>query len=360
MRDTIHVGLVVGARPNLVKAAALLKAFAPHPRIRTQFIHTGQHYDGLMSGVFLRDLGIPAPHCQLRVGSATHAVQTGRVMTRLEAWLTGRQIDRLMVVGDVNSTMAAAIVGAKLGIPVDHIEAGLRSGDRSMPEEINRIVTDSISSRFFASEPAGVENLVREGHPSARIHHVGNVMIDTLKRLLPRARARRAWKAHGLRPKEYALATLHRAGNVDLPARLDVLIRTLDTVAHKLPVLFPVHPRTRRRLRAARRFRRVRLLEPLGYLDFLSLLSQSRLVIADSGGIQDETTALGIPCLTTRDTTERPITVSLGTSTLVGTHPRILLRKVEEILDGRYKQGAIPPLWDGRAGERIARILLAS
>jgi UDP-N-acetylglucosamine 2-epimerase (non-hydrolysing) len=312
-----------------------------------------------MSGIFLRELGIPSPDCQLKVGSASHAVQTGRVMARLEAWLTGRRIDRLVVVGDVNSTMAAAIVGAKLGIPVDHVEAGLRSGDRSMPEEVNRIVTDSISSRLFASEAAGVENLLREGHAPTRIHHVGNVMIDTLKRLLPRATARRTWRARGVRPLEYAVATLHRPRNVDTPERLDDLIGALESVAKVLPVFFPVHPRTRRRLHAARPFHRVRLLDPLGYLDFLSLMSRSRFVIADSGGIQDETTFLGIPCLTTRDNTERPITVSLGTSTLVGTRPRLILGKVHEILDGRYKRGMVPPLWDGRAAERIARILWA-
>lgn len=356
-REQLTVALVVGARPNLVKAAALIRAFAERPRLRTLLIHTGQHYDDAMSGAFFRDLGIQAPRVQLRVGSGTHAVQTARIMTRLEKALEGRRVDRVMVVGDVNSTLAGALVAAKLGIPCDHVEAGLRSGDRGMPEEINRLVTDSIAARLFASEPAGVENLLREGHDPASIHHVGNVMIDSLVRLLPGAAARAAWRDYGLRPRAYAVLTLHRPSNVDQTPRLRRILKGLARVARDVPVVFPVHPRTRRRIGGLGETRGLTILEPLGYGDFLSLMSGSRMAITDSGGIQEETTYLGIPCLTLRDSTERPITVSMGTNTLIGSDVDRLLEKVQEILEGRYKAGAIPPLWDGRASERIAGIV---
>jgi len=356
--DTVRdLVVVVGARPNFVKAAPLVSAFARHPNLRTRIVHTGQHYDEAMSRSFLRDLSLPRPDAHLRVGSGTHGLQTGRVMERLEAYLDARHVDRLVVVGDVNSTMGAALTGAKLGIPVDHVEAGLRSGDRSMPEEINRIVTDSVASRFFVSEPSGVRNLLQEGHPRSRIHHVGNVMIDSLVRALPRARARAIWTSLGLSVREYGVVTLHRPANVDDPQRLESIRRALVRVAGRCPLVFPVHPRTAHRLGRLAKGGAVRWTVPLGYLDFLSLLSGSRLVITDSGGIQEETTYLGIPCLTLRSNTERPITVEQGTNTLVGADMTLLERLIEEVLSGAYRRGRRPRLWDGRAAERIARIL---
>lgn len=357
MRALLRLALVVGARPNLVKAAPLVRAFGARRGLRATLIHTGQHYDDAMSGVFLRHLEIKEPERHLRVGSGSHAVQTARIMTRIEQVFRAERFDRVMVVGDVNSTLAASLVAVKLGMPVDHVEAGLRSGDRSMPEEINRIATDAIAARFFASEPAGVRNLLREGHDRATVHLVGNVMIDSLRRVLPRARARAAWADYGLAPGGYAVATLHRPANVDARDRLLGLIEALQKIAASTPVLFPVHPRTRKRLPRGLRLPGVRLLDPLGYLEFLSLLSRCRLVVTDSGGIQEEATALRVPCLTMRDTTERPITVSLGTNTLVGSDYGLLQRKVDAILGGRYKKGALPPLWDGRAAERIAAIV---
>jgi UDP-N-acetylglucosamine 2-epimerase (non-hydrolysing) len=345
------VVLVAGARPNFVKAAALLHAFARHGR-RLVLVHTGQHYDAAMSDVFLRQLGIPEPDAHLGVGSGSHAEQTARLLTGLEGFLQGREVARLLVVGDVNSTMAAALVGAKLGIPVDHVEAGLRSGDRRMPEEINRIVVDSVAARFWVSEPAGVENLLREGHPAAAIHHVGNVMIDSLLRILPEARARAIGSEMGLAAGGYAVVTLHRPSNVDDPARLAEIVASLRRLSARVPIVFPVHPRTRARLEAISTDG-LRLTPPLGYLEFLSLLSGSAAAITDSGGIQEETTCLGIPCLTLRDTTERPVTLSLGTNTLVGSDLALLEAKVTEVVEGTYKTGRVPELWDGRAAERI-------
>lgn len=353
-----RIVLIAGARPNFVKAAALMRAFSSEPRLQTTFVHTGQHYDEAMSGAFLRDLGLAAPDVHLRAGSGTHAVQTGRVMQRLEAYLMERAVDRLVVVGDVNSTLAAALVGAKLGIPVDHVEAGLRSRDRSMPEEINRVATDTVASRLFVSEPAGVENLRREGHTASSIHHVGNVMIDSLMRLLPHARRAAHWKTLGLAPGGYAVITLHRPSNVDVPERLRRIREALAGVSRRLPAVFPVHPRTACRMRdlPGHQLDGLHLTPPLGYRDFLSLLSACRVVITDSGGIQEETTFLRIPCLTLRDTTERPVTVRLGTNTLVRT-PERLGAMVDRVLRGSYKKGRVPALWDGRAASRIARIL---
>jgi UDP-N-acetylglucosamine 2-epimerase (non-hydrolysing) len=275
-------------------------------------------------------------------------------MLRLERWLLGRQTDRLIVVGDVNATLAAALVGAKLGIPVDHVEAGLRSGDRGMPEEINRVATDTIASLLFASEPAAVANLRREGHSPDTILHVGNVMIDSLARFLPRARKRAAWLDEGLQPGAYGVVTLHRPSNVDDPARLAALYAALGRIAGELPLVFPAHPRTRR---PGAPVPGLRVRDPLGYLEFLSLVSGSRLVITDSGGIQEETTFLGIPCLTLRDSTERPITVELGTNTLVGSNAARLVALAGNVASGRYKKGSVPPLWDGHAAERIADAL---
>ena len=356
MSSALELALVVGARPNFVKAAALLAAFGRWPRLRTTLVHTGQHYDPALSGDFVRELGLPQPEVHLRVGSGSHAVQTARILVRLERWLRGRRVDRLIVVGDVNSTLAAALVGAKLRIPVDHVEAGLRSGDRGMPEETNRIVTDSVASLLFVSEPAGVENLRHEGHAPSSIHHVGNVMIDSLARFLPRSRERAAWRDESLEPGAYGVVTLHRPSNVDDPARLAALYEALGRIARQLPLVFPAHPRTPRPDPAPPG---LRVRDPLHYLEFLSLVSGCRLVITDSGGIQEEATFLGIPCLTLRDTTERPITVEQGTNTLVGPDPGRLVSLAEDVIAGRYKTGSVPPLWDGHAAERIAEVLSA-
>jgi len=355
-----RIVLVVGARPNFVKAAALLAAFSRQRDLETVLVHTGQHYDESMSGAFLRSLKLPRPDFYLGVGSGGHAPQTARVLARLEAVLKQYPADRLVVVGDVNSTMAAALVGAKLGIPVDHVEAGLRSFDRTMPEEINRIVTDTVATRFFASEPSGVRNLLKEGHPRRSIFHVGNVMIDTLKNLLPQARRIAFWRGLGLVRGAYGVVTLHRPSNVDRAAALRRIFELLRGVSERIPLVFPVHPRTRRRLGRLAQARSVRLLPPLPYPDFLSLLWGSRLVITDSGGIQEETTFLRIPCLTLRNSTERPITVRRGTNTLLGKDLHRLLPEVRRILKGSYKSGSVPELWDGRASERIARAMSGS
>jgi UDP-N-acetylglucosamine 2-epimerase (non-hydrolysing) len=351
-----------------MKVAPLLRAIEAYPRIRTGLIHTGQHYDESLSKVFFDELEIRPPDVCLNVGSGTHGAQTACIMERLETVLQagqpfGTPYDRVVVVGDVNSTMAAALVAAKLGIPIAHVEAGLRSFDRSMPEEINRLVTDTLSDLLFVSEPAGVANLMREGHPPEQIHLVGNVMIDTLRRLLPKARSRDTLRDCGVEKGRYAVMTLHRPANVDRPETLARILDVCVSVSGRLPIVFPVHPRTERRIRdfglsaklsGASDFR---LVPPLGYLDFLALTSQARVIITDSGGLQEESTALGIPCLTMRPNTERPITVEMGTSTLVGDDMRELECRLGEVIAGTYKKGQCPALWDGKAAERIAGIL---
>jgi UDP-N-acetylglucosamine 2-epimerase (non-hydrolysing) len=367
MKD-IHLACVVGARPNFMKMAALLRALAAYPQTRPMLIHTGQHYDENLSTIFFEQLGMRSPDVHLEVGSGSHGSQTARVLERFEEVLqrgpgAGQRFDYVVVVGDVNSTMAASLAAAKLGIPVAHIESGLRSFDRTMPEEINRIVTDSIADRLFVSEPAGVENLRREGHPESRIHLVGNVMIDTLLRLLPQARACDTLARYGLEPGGFGVVTLHRPANVDRPESLSPLLDVLIEMSDRLPFVFPVHPRTRHRMEQfglAERFgkaRRIVQLPPLGYLEFLALTSQARVTVTDSGGLQEESTAVGIPCLTVRPNTERPITVSEGTSTLVGNDPAQLRAGLNAVLTGTYKTGCCPALWDGRAAERIAAIL---
>jgi len=363
---------VVGARPNFMKMAPILRALRAYPQIRPILIHTGQHYDPQLSDVFFQDLEMPRPDVHLNVGSGTHAQQTARILEKMEEVLLagtpeGKKFDRVIVVGDVNSTMAAALAAVKLGIPVAHVEAGLRSFDRSMPEEINRIVTDAVADMLFVSEPSGVENLRREGHSEEQIHLVGNVMIDTLLALLPRAREIGTPQRLGLSVGEYAVVTLHRPSNVDHAEALSGLLEVLAEVAAELPVVFPIHPRTRQRIETfglghlldgqGSGSRRIWALPPLGYLEFLSLTSQAKVVITDSGGLQEESTALGIPCLTVRPNTERPITVSEGTSTLVGNDPVKLRCCLEDVLAGRYKTGKCPALWDGHAAERIGERL---
>lgn len=369
----MHLACVVGARPNFMKMAPILRALKKYSEVKPVLIHTGQHYDPQLSDVFFRDLEMPPPDIHLNVGSGSHGQQTARILERVEEVLlagpgNGDRYDRVLVVGDVNSTMAAALAAVKLGIPVAHVEAGLRSFDRTMPEEINRIVTDSVADLLFVSEPSGLENLRREGHPEEHLHLVGNVMIDTLFCLLPRARQLDTLTCLGLQPGQYGVVTLHRPSNVDRPDTLTGLLKVLSEMARELPIVFPVHPRTRDRIASfglehlldGQKAERsgIRVMPPLGYLEFLSLTSQAKVVITDSGGLQEESTALGIPCLTLRPNTERPITVTEGTSTLVGSDPENLRKAVHDVLEGRYKTGRCPNLWDGKAAERIARILV--
>ena len=346
---------VIGARPNFMKAAAVYAAC--RQRNGSQIIvHTGQHYDYSMSGVFFEQLGLPTPDINLEVGSASHAQQTAQVMLRLEPILLGERPDRVIIYGDVNSTLAAGLVCAKISLPVAHVEAGLRSFDRAMPEEINRVLTDQIADLLFTPSEDGNANLLREGVRAAHIHFVGNVMIDTLIKCLPLARQ----LGHAQYPDRYALVTLHRPSNVDDDATLNTIMATLVRLSERVPVVFPVHPRTRQRIAGLRQWQaapNVRLIEPLGYLEFINLEQTAAVVITDSGGIQEETTFMGVPCLTLRQNTERPVTVEIGTNLLIGSDYARLERAVDEILAGKAKVGHIPPLWDGRAGERIADIL---
>ena len=361
----MHILHVVGARPNFMKAAPVLRALSEHSGVRQTLVHTGQHYDPVMSDVFFRELEMPQPDCNLEVGSGTHAQQTAAVMAAFEPVLLDRKPDLVLVYGDVNSTVAAALVSSKLGIRVGHVEAGLRSRDRSMPEEINRVLTDQISDMLFTPSADGAENLLREGIAPSKIHRVGNVMIDTLARLLPRAET----DFPSGESSPYALVTLHRPSNVDdLPWLREVLF-TLATLSDQLNVIFPVHPRTRQRLDALGTLPeangRLRLLEPLPYLGFVALERHAALVITDSGGIQEETTFLGVPCLTVRENTERPITVELGTNRLVGRDIQRLRTEVGEILQRGIRPGGaerLPtcrvPLWDGHAAQRIAQSIV--
>lgn len=348
---------VVGARPNFMKVAPVMAALSGVTGIEQILVHTGQHYDVNMSDIFFRQLGIREPDVNLQVGSASHTVQTAQIMTRFEEVVTQRQPDLVLVYGDVNSTMAATLVCAKMMIRVGHVEAGLRSNDRTMPEEINRLVTDQLADLLFTPSEDGDQNLLREGVAKEKIHFVGNVMIDTLARLLPEAKK---IQPDGL-PERFALVTLHRPSNVDDPGTLLRLVETLERISYKLPVLFPIHPRTHRRLLDIGWERPLhadlQLLDPVGYIDFLALQLRASVVITDSGGVQEETTYLGIPCLTVRNNTERPVTVTLGTNTLVYQDMRRLMTEIENILAGSRKQGRIPPLWDGKASERIAQVI---
>ncbi|MEZ6035067.1 MAG: UDP-N-acetylglucosamine 2-epimerase (non-hydrolyzing) [Planctomycetaceae bacterium] len=360
---------IVGARPNFMKMAPILHAFKKYEDAQPVLIHTGQHYDKNLSDVFFDELNIRKPDLFLGVGSGTHAEQTAKVMVALEkvfmeAAANLKPFHRLVVVGDVNSTLAATLAAAKLQIPVAHVEAGLRSFDRSMPEEVNRIVTDSLSDLLLVSEPQGVANLKAEGQPDSKIRLVGNVMIDTLLAQVEKARQRSILSDLGLRSGEYCVVTLHRPSNVDQQESLQSLVDVLRRVSEALPVVFPIHPRTRERLQGFGLLEplesapHVVLQEPLGYNDFLSLTSQARVIVTDSGGLQEESTALLIPCLTMRENTERPITVTEGTSTLCGSSAAVLEQYLEQVIQGTYKHGQCPALWDGHAAERIVEALL--
>ena len=355
---------IVGARPNFMKIAPVMDAFERTGEIDQVLVHTGQHYDEELSKYFFDDLGLPRPDVGLGVGSGSHGVQTGRVMIALEPVLERVCPDWVFTVGDVNSTVAAALVAAKLGIRVAHVEAGLRSGDWTMPEEINRVVTDRLSDALFTTETAANENLAREGVPPERVHFVGNVMIDTLERHRERAAALNVAEGMGLSPGGYLLVTLHRPSNVDDPERLTALINSLGEIVAGTghDVLLPVHPRTAARVKELgleQLFQPLTVLPSLRYLEFLSLMQDAACVITDSGGIQEETTVLGVPCVTVRPNTERPVTLTHGTNRLYGGDPHGLLDVVHEALLSE-RSALRPPLWDGHAAERIASIVLGS
>jgi UDP-N-acetylglucosamine 2-epimerase (non-hydrolysing) len=351
---------VVGARPNFVKMAPVIHALGSEPRLRQLVVHTGQHYDERLSAEMLSDLEFPAPDVFLGIGSGTHAEQTGKALIALERVLVEHRPSLVVVGGDVNSTLAAALAASKLGIPVAHVEAGLRSDDWTMPEEINRVLTDRLSEYLFTHSPEAHANLEEEGIDPTRVHYVGNTMIDSLRRFEPKARALQAWAALGLEERGYVLVTLHRPSNVDRPDQLESIAQSLMALAKRTRVLFPVHPRTRARLEVSGTLARldaagVTCLPPVGYLEFLSLELAAGALVTDSGGVQEEASALGVPCYTVRPNTERPVTIELGTNVLLG-EDAAGIASIE--LAGDVPAPADIPLWDGRAGERIAAILV--
>jgi len=362
---------VIGARPNFIKIAPLIREMQKYSNLIPLLVHTGQHYDASLAGQFFQDLHIPEPNVFLDVGSGSHAYQTAEVMKRIEPVCAETQPDMVVVVGDVNSTLAAALTASKLQIPVAHVEAGLRSFDRTMPEEINRMVTDAVSDYLFVSEESGVLNLRREGVEECKIHFVGNVMIDSL------VAARQSWSRSSIHEKlrvrkgSYGVITLHRPSNVDDPIVLRGLIKALGHVSRSLPLIFPVHPRTRNHLETLNGTtstffgngkdiltQGINYVEPMGYVDFMALVSEARVVLTDSGGIQEETTVLGIPCLTLRDNTERPVTVTHGTNRIIGSNPKRIIDEAIATLNHTAQPERRPPLWDGHASGRIIQILL--
>ena len=364
MTSGLKILNVVGARPNLPKIAPLLREMRLHPEITAILVHTGQHYDENLSDVFFRQMGIPAPQVNLEVGSGSHAAQTAEILKRIEPVLEEHWPDVVVVVGDVNSTIAVSLAAAKLGIRVAHVEAGLRSFDRTMPEEINRVLTDAIADHLFVTEEGAITNLISEGRPRDTIFLVGNVMIDSLRHFLPVVQQSSIGAELGLKNGmgwgRFGLLTLHRPSNVDSPDKLNELLGAVDAVAAEVPVIFPMHPRTQQRIAQAgvRHHPQLRMIPPVGYLDFLCLMSKATLVLTDSGGIQEETTALGVPCLTLRENTERPVTIFEGTNRLVGTDPARIIAAAKDVLAGKGKAGKIPPLWDGHTAQRIVEILL--
>jgi UDP-N-acetylglucosamine 2-epimerase (non-hydrolysing) len=362
---TLHCDLVVGTRPNFMKAAPVAEALrAASDRFAVRLIHTGQHYDAALSDLLFTQLGMPQPDLNLAVGSATQTTQTARIMTGLEEVFTAARPGLVVVFGDVNSTLAASLVAAKLDIPVAHVESGLRSFDRSMPEEINRVVTDAVADLLFVTEPSGIENLRREGVPDAAVHFVGNTMIDTLVKHRPRAQALRVHERLGLAARGYVVVTLHRPSNVDDASQLQRIADALMLLAGRIPVAFPVHPRTAARLRAAGLWdplqgtAGIHLVEPLGYLEFLGLMDAAAVILTDSGGVQEESLILGVPCVTLRTTTERPVTVAAGGNVLVGDDPADGVAAVVAALTAEGRPAAsAPETWDGHAGARIAHVL---
>lgn len=349
---TMKILNVVGARPNFMKIAPIVDAMKKVPELQALLVHTGQHYDEGMSDVFFRDLGIPRPDIHLGIGSGSHAEQTARIMIAFEKICLDEKPDLVVVVGDVNSTMACTLVAAKMNIRVAHVEAGLRSNDRTMPEEVNRLVTDALADILFTTSRDADENLKREGVDPKKIHFVGNVMIDTLMKHREKA------AALGRKDESYALVTLHRPSNVDDPKVFGGILDALREIAQEMTVIFPIHPRTMKRIQEfGFDTGKIRMTEPFGYLEFLNLMSQAKLVLTDSGGLQEETTILGIPCLTLRHNTERPVTITHGTNILTGPDRGRILEAFRRIRSGNWKPAGLPELWDGHAAERIVDVL---
>lgn len=352
---------VVGARPNFMKVAPIHRAFEQRKGEFThRIVHTGQHYDAAMSDAFFTDLNMPQPSWYLGVGSSSHAQQTAAVMTGLEDVFNGEKPDYVVVVGDVNSTLAAALVSVKMGIRTGHVESGLRSGDMSMPEEVNRRATDAVVDDLFVTEQSGLDNLIREGHAPHTIHFVGNTMIDSLLYALPQAEASPVTSQLGLSSTPYALVTLHRPSNVDDPSQLKTLLFMLQSISERISLVFPVHPRTRQRLSSLGvplNSSKLHLIDPVGYIDFLSLMKGAQFVLTDSGGIQEETTALQVPCITARTTTERPSTTTIGSNRLVNPTSEAIEAAIADVLEGRARKGMVPPLWDGQAATRIVNTI---
>ena len=359
----MKIALVVGARPNFMKVGPVYFELKKHSRYTPLLIHTGQHYDKNLSEIFFTQLGFPKPDVYLGVGSGTHGVQTAKIMIAFEQFLLQVKPDLVLVAGDVNSTVACAIDAVKLHIPVAHLEAGLRSYDRRMPEEINRIQTDCISSMLLTPSQDADENLIREGISKDKIFLVGNAMIDSLMQHEKKAELSTKMNDLGLKKHSYALITLHRPSNVDDRENLEIILDAFAEIAEKIPLVFPMHPRTRKQLAVldleekANAIANLKLIEPIGYLDFLKLEKYAKFVLTDSGGIQEETTVLQVPCLTLRENTERPITIELGTNQLVELDRDVIIQKVNTILNGHYKKGSIPPLWDGHTAERIVQVM---
>lgn len=364
-RGRLRVMHVAGARPNFMKVAPLMAACRASGEIEPSLVHTGQHYDAAMSGVFFRELGLPEPDVDLGVGSGSHAAQTAAIMTSFERVVLDRRPDAVLVVGDVNGTLACGLVAAKLGIPLVHVEAGLRSGDRAMPEEINRKLTDAVSDLLFCTEQAAVDNLAREGVDAGRVFLVGNPMVDTLLRHRDRAASSPILETLGLAARTYAVLTLHRPSNVDEPAALGGILDAVDALQRELPVVWPLHPRCRAALersgldRRLRAMRGLRATGPLGYLDFVKLMGGARVVLTDSGGVQEETTVLRVPCLTLRENTERPVTVEAGTNRLAGCDPERIVIAFRETMAAPSTSVRTPPGWDGRSAGRIVSVLAA-
>ena len=356
--------IIAGARPNFMKIAPLIRAFKEYKsEFRVTLVHTGQHYDMQMSDVFFKELGIPKPHISLGIGSAPRKVQIDKIMAAFKKVVVNKKPDLVIVVGDVNSTIACSKVAAGMNIRVAHVEAGLRSFDRTMPEEINRIATDSLSDFLFVSEESGLVNLRKEGVSPQKIFHVGNIMIDTLKANMPKINRSKILKTHGLQRKAYAVLTLHRPSNVDSRATLSEIYDILKAVTAKIKVVYPVHPRTKKMIdkyhfgEHYKNLDDLLMIDPLGYIDFMNLVKGSKFVLTDSGGIQEETTILKVPCLTMRENTERPVTIMQGTNILVGRDLLKIKRGINRILSGRLKKGTIPKYWDGKTAQRIVKIL---
>lgn len=361
--DMIQVTLIAGARPNFMKIASVIDAMQAAKKagagIGWRLVHTGQHYDKNMSQHFFEELGIPEPDVNLEAGGGTQAEQTANIMVKFEKELMTNRADLVLVVGDVTSTLACSVVAKKLCVPVAHVEAGIRSGDMTMPEEINRIVTDSITDLFFTTSRSAGDNLKRSGVPDQKIHFVGNTMIDTLFKNMPGLKKPAFYDALQLQPQQYLAITLHRPANVDDPAHLKALVQAIIDGARGLPVIFPVHPRTASNLqKTGIQASNLHLVEPMSYLHFNYLVKHAKAVITDSGGITEETTVMGVPCITLRNSTERPETVSQGTNELIGTNPAALAPFMDKLFADQWKKGVIPELWDGKTGERIVKILL--